>query len=81
MSGVEIGIAVVAAVAALISAYKDSDKIWARIKKNRGKRGCEPPSTGLTDALTRGRDEISRLRDEYPQARLDGMIHSVSLPA
>ena len=78
MSGIEVGLAVVAATAALISAYKDGDKIWKRIKEKRARKlGHEPPSTGLENALRRGHEEIGSLAGEYPQARLDGMFIAI----
>ena len=75
MSGIEVGFAVIGAVAALISAYKDGDKIWKRIKEKRARKlGHEPPSTGLEKALRRGHEEIGSLAEEYPQAQLDGNV-------
>lgn len=72
MSGIEIGVAVISAVAALIAAYKDGDKIVARIKKRRAKRGAIAPSTELEKALKDGETDITRLRDEGANIRIDG---------
>ena len=71
MSGVEIGIAVVSAVAALIAAYKDGNKIADRIKKKRAKKGGLPPTSELEKALKDGEDGIKRARDEGKDVKVD----------
>ena len=72
MSGVEVGIAVVSAVAALIGAYKDGSKILDRIKKKSARRGALSPSADLDKALQDGEAEIVRLRDEGSRIHVDG---------
>ncbi len=79
MSGIEIGIGVVSAVAALITAYKDGHKIADRIKKKRAKRGALPPSEELENALKQGEHSITRLRDEGAGVQVDGEPAFVSL--
>ena len=74
MSGVEIGIAVVSAVAALITAYKDGGKIADRIKKKRAKKGALPPSNELEKALQKGEADITRLCDEGRGVRVDSKL-------
>jgi gas vesicle protein len=71
MSGIEIGIGVISAVAALITAYKDGRKIADRIKKKRAQRGGLPPSEELQDALKKGETNITRLRDEGASVQID----------
>ena len=72
MSGVEIGIAVVSAVAALIAAYKDGSKIVDRIKKKRAKKGgALPPSNELDKALRDGEADITRVGDEGRHVPVD----------
>lgn len=53
MSGLEI-FAVVGAVAAVISAYRDGGQIVAEIKKKRARRKALPPPKLLEDSLSRG---------------------------
>ena len=72
MSGLEIAIPVITAVAALIAAYKDSDKILARIKKKRAQKGKLQPSDELEKALKQGQTSITRLRDEGSDVQVDG---------
>ena len=72
MSGTEIGIGVIGAVAALITAYKDDHKIVDRIKKKRAKRGGLPPSEELEKALKQGESKITSLRDEGADVQIDG---------
>jgi hypothetical protein len=73
MSGVEIGIAVVTAVAALIAAYKDGNKIYDRIQRKRAKKGAAPPSKELEKALKDGESDITRIREEGRHVRVDSM--------
>ncbi|EHY53711.1 hypothetical protein HRR83_003926 [Exophiala dermatitidis] len=61
MSGVEIGIAVIGAVAALVTAYKDAGGIVAKIKERRNARGALPPSVALEESLDEGHQEIERI--------------------
>lgn len=53
MSGLE-AFAVVAAVAAVISAYKDGGRIVAEIKEKRARRKAPPPTRFLEESLSRG---------------------------
>lgn len=53
MSGLEV-FAVVSAVAAVISAYKDGGRIVAEIKKKRTLRKAPPPTRFLEESLSRG---------------------------
>ncbi|KAK5204711.1 hypothetical protein LTR41_009567 [Exophiala xenobiotica] len=61
MSGIEIGIAVVGAVAALITAYKDAGGIVGNIKDRRKAKGALPPSIALEQSLQEGQEEIERI--------------------
>ncbi|EXJ86804.1 hypothetical protein A1O3_03758 [Capronia epimyces CBS 606.96] len=61
MSGVEIGIAVIGAVAALITAYKDAGGIVRNIKERRKARGGLPPSVALQESLDEGYQEIEKI--------------------
>ncbi len=61
MSGIEIGIAVVGAVAALITAYKDAGGIVGNIKERRRAKGALPPSIALEQSLQEGQEEIERI--------------------
>lgn len=61
MSGIEIGIAVVGAVAALITAYKDGGSIVGSIKERRKAKGALPPSVALEESLQEGQEEIERI--------------------
>ncbi|KAK6366467.1 uncharacterized protein PV06_02548 [Exophiala oligosperma] len=61
MSGVEIGIAVVGAIAALITAYKDAGGIVGNIKARRKAKGALPPSFALEESLKEGQEEIERI--------------------
>jgi hypothetical protein len=61
MSGIEIGIAVVGAVAALITAYKDAGGIVGNIKERRKARGALPPSIALERSLQEGQQEIEKI--------------------
>ncbi|KAK4943552.1 hypothetical protein LTR10_016846 [Elasticomyces elasticus] len=61
MSGIEIGIAVVGAVAALITAYKDGGSIVNNIKARRKAKGALPPSVALEESLQEGQEEIERI--------------------
>ena len=53
MSGLEV-FAVVSAVAAVISAYKDGSRIVAQIKAKRAHRKAPPPTKFLEESLSRG---------------------------
>ncbi|KAL8796283.1 MAG: hypothetical protein Q9195_001398 [Heterodermia aff. obscurata] len=53
MSGLEV-FAVVSAVAAVISAYKDGGRIVAEIKERRARRKAPPPTRYLEESLSRG---------------------------
>ena len=53
MSGLEV-FAVVSAVAAVISAYKDGSRIVAEIKQKRASRKAPPPTRFLEESLSRG---------------------------
>ncbi|KIW10448.1 hypothetical protein PV08_11412 [Exophiala spinifera] len=61
MSGVEIGIAVIGAVAALVTAYKDAGGIVGNIKARRKTKGALPPSFALEESLKEGQEEIERI--------------------
>ena len=53
MSGLE-AFAVVGAVAAVVSAYRDGSRIVAEIKEKRARRKAPPPSRLLEESLSRG---------------------------
>ena len=53
MSGLEV-FAVVGAVAAVVSAYKDGGRIVADIKAKRARRKAPPPTIYLEQSLSRG---------------------------
>ena len=53
MSGLEV-FAVVGAVAAVISAYRDGGRIVAEIKKKRVRREAPPPTIYLEQSLSKG---------------------------
>ncbi|KIW93843.1 uncharacterized protein Z519_05158 [Cladophialophora bantiana CBS 173.52] len=61
MSGAEIGIAVIGAVAALITAYKDAGAIVENIKERRKAKGALPPSVALEESLQEGHQEIEKI--------------------
>lgn len=61
MSGAEIGIAVIGAVAALITAYRDAGSIVENIKERRKARGTLPPSVALEESLQEGHHEIEKI--------------------
>ena len=53
MSGFEV-FAVVGAVAAVISAYRDGGRIVAEIKEKRARKKAAPPTRFLEESLSRG---------------------------
>ena len=53
MSGLEV-FAVVGAVAAVVSAYRDGGRIVAEIKEKRARRKAPPPTIYLEQSLSRG---------------------------
>ncbi|OQU99457.1 hypothetical protein CLAIMM_05088 [Cladophialophora immunda] len=61
MSGAEIGIAVIGAVAALITAYKDAGAIVENIKERRKAKGALPPSVALEESIQEGHQEIEKI--------------------
>ena len=61
MSGAEIGIAVIGAVAALITAYRDAGSIVENIKERRKAKGALPPSVALEESLEEGHQEIEKI--------------------
>lgn len=61
MSGVEIGIAVIGAVAALVTAYRDAGGIVQSIKERRKAKGALPPSIALQESLEEGHQEIEKI--------------------
>lgn len=61
MSGAEIGIAVIGAVAALISAYKDAGSIVENIKERRRVKGALQPSVALEQSIQEGHQEIEKI--------------------
>jgi len=61
MSGLEIGLAVVGAIAALITAYKDAGSIVENIKEKRKARGALPPTIELEESINKGREEIESI--------------------
>ncbi|OAP56454.1 hypothetical protein AYL99_09633 [Fonsecaea erecta] len=61
MSGAEIGVAVVEAAAALVTAYKDAGAIVENIKEKRRAKGALPPSVALEEALREGYEEIEKI--------------------
>jgi len=67
MSGAEIGIAVIGAVAALITAYKDAGSIVENIKERRKARGALPPSVALEQSIHEGHQEIEKIASQGVQ--------------
>ncbi|KAH0839158.1 hypothetical protein AYO21_05578 [Fonsecaea monophora] len=61
MSGTELGIAVIGAVVALITAYKDAGSIVENIKESRKAKGASPPSLALEESLQEGHQEIEKI--------------------
>ncbi|KIX03431.1 uncharacterized protein Z518_06983 [Rhinocladiella mackenziei CBS 650.93] len=61
MSGAEIGIAVIGAVAALITAYRDAGTIVENIKERRKAKGALPPSVALEESIQEGHQEIEKI--------------------
>lgn len=77
MSGIEVGLAVISAVAALVAAFEKGDKVVARIKKRRAKRGAVQPSEELEKALKNGETDMTRLKAEGANLRTDGKFYTL----
>lgn len=62
MSGLEV-FAVVGAVAAVVSAYKDGSRIVAEIKEKRARKKAPPPTKYLEESLSRGPPAVEEAKN------------------
>ena len=62
MSGLEV-VAVIGAVAAVVSAYKDGSRIVAEIKQKRARKKAPPPTKYLEESLSRGPPAVEEAKN------------------